>query len=113
MFLRDKNEDCVRVYRSCVVVRWVYPTGTSFIRPFSVLPDVIVLLGVAAVTFGSSDSFLLSSYLLRELLRETYLYSLVMVCSHLTMLILQLLGSVRVFSPLRGEDTDGVHDSIL
>lgn len=77
------------------------------------LPDVIVLLGVAVVNFGSPDSFLLSSSLLRELLRETCLYSLVMVCSHLTMLILQLLGPVRVLSPLREGDTDGVHDSIL
>ena len=68
------------------------------------LVDAIVLLGVASVTFGSSDSFLFSSYLLRELLRETCLYSLVTVCSHLTMLILQLLGPVRVFpSPFEKE----------
>lgn len=62
-------------------------------------PDVALFLRIAIVILGPERSILVSSYILRQVVRKALLYSVVMVFSHMTMLLFEVFGPVRVFLP--------------
>lgn len=62
-------------------------------------PDVALFLRIAIVILGPERSILISSYILRQVVRKALLYSVVMVFSHMTMLLFEVFGPVRVFLP--------------
>lgn len=62
-------------------------------------PDVALFLRIAIVILGPERSILVSSYILRQVVRKALLYSVVMVFSHMTMLLFEVFGPVRVLLP--------------
>lgn len=62
-------------------------------------PDVALFLRIAIVILGPERSILISSYILRQVVRKALLYSVVMVFSHMTMLLFEVFGPVRVLLP--------------
>ena len=62
-------------------------------------PDVMLFVWTTKVVFGPIRSFRIPSYLLRKIMQEASLYFPVMVCSHIAMVVFQVLGSVRESLP--------------
>lgn len=75
---------------------WFFVGISPRVRPFNVITDVSIFLGVAMAVYGPGRSFLVTSYLLRQVIQETSIYFGVMVCSHLAMALAQVLSQVRL-----------------